>query len=62
MKSGVQLRLDGLPLDPVEISALPAVERARLFDEPDLDRLQRAAAEDAVWLVIAKAYGRRSAS
>ena len=57
--SGVQLPLEtqhlgALPLDPHELAALNAPARGRLYDDLDLDLLQRHAAEDAVRLVFAR--------
>lgn len=56
--SAVQLRLEGLPLDPIEVSKLLAHERSALYRELGLDPLQIAAAEEACRRVIAQEYGR----
>jgi hypothetical protein len=59
--SGVQLPLEvggSLPLDPVELAAVPILDRRRLYDDLGLDLLQRQAAEAAVRLVVAKQYRR----
>ena len=50
---GVQIRLAGLPLDPVELAKVPIFERAKLYAELDLDPIQRQVAEEAVRLIIA---------
>ncbi|MGI9019202.1 MAG: hypothetical protein ACR2G3_00635 [Solirubrobacterales bacterium] len=60
--SAVQLTLDGLPLDPRELAQLSILERADLYEALDLHPLQRAAAEEAARLVLARRYpGRRPA-
>jgi hypothetical protein len=60
MSAAVQIPLKGLPLDPFELAALPAPERGKLYGELKLDPVQVAVSEDAVRLVIARKYGRRS--
>jgi hypothetical protein len=59
--NAVQLRLDGLPLDPREASELLAHERAALYRDLELDPLQIAAIEEAVRRVVAGTYLRGSA-
>ena len=54
--TGVQIRLAGLPLDPVELAKVPIFERAKLYAELDLDPIQRQVAEEAVRLIIAGEY------
>ena len=57
--SGVQLRLAELPLDPVALSQLPILARAKLYSDLQLSPSQREAAEDAVRLVLRRSYPRR---
>ncbi|MEK6271474.1 MAG: hypothetical protein AABM42_02350 [Actinomycetota bacterium] len=56
MSAAVQLPLDGLPLDPIEVSELLAHQRAELYRELGLDHFQIAAAEQAVRLLVAGRY------
>jgi hypothetical protein len=56
----VQLRLDGLPVDPREVAKLLAPERGALYRDLNLDPLQVAAAEEAVRAVLRGSYGRAS--
>ena len=53
---GVQIPLDGLPLDPHELAQVPILERAKLYAELDLNPIQRQVAEEAVRLIIAGEY------
>ena len=57
---GVQLRLAGLPVDPIEVAKLFAYERARLYSDLGLTWQQREAVEAAVRLEVAGEYGKRS--
>ncbi len=56
--SAVQLSFEAQGLDPSQLAAMPAHERRHLYDDLDLDALQRQAAEDAVRLVRAEQYRR----
>jgi hypothetical protein len=58
----VQLPLDGLPFDPVELSALGIVDRAQLYGECGLDAQQREVAEEAVRRLRRGEYGRKRGS
>jgi hypothetical protein len=59
VSAGVQLRLGAeLPLDPERLAELTAPERGKVYDEARLDFLQRAAAEDAVRMIIARRHRR----
>jgi hypothetical protein len=58
MSAVVQLRLDGLPVDPEQLAELLSFERAALYRELGLDWDQREAAEAAVRLVLARRYRR----
>jgi hypothetical protein len=62
VSAAIQLRLDGLPLDPIEVSKLLAHERAALYRELELDDDQVATVEEAVRRAIAGEYRRRGAS
>jgi hypothetical protein len=59
--SGVQLPLDGLPLNPAEVAQLSSPERGALYRDLELSTLQIAAIEEAVRRVIAGTYLRRAA-
>jgi hypothetical protein len=60
-RASAQLSFD--PLDPYELAELRILERRQRYDELQLDRLQRVAAEEAVRLVLAGRYlGRRAVS
>jgi hypothetical protein len=57
LSAPVQLHLHGeLPLDPERLAELTAPDRRRAYDEAGLAFLQRAAAEDAVRLIINRRY------
>jgi hypothetical protein len=58
VSGGVQLPLEGLPLDPVEVSGLQAPDRGRLYQQIGLDFEQIQAIEDAVRAVLAGQYAR----
>jgi hypothetical protein len=60
VSGAVQLPLDGLPVDPIEVSKLLAHERGAVYRELGLHPLQIAAAEEAVRAVIAGSYRRRA--
>ena len=62
MSGVVRLPLDGLPLDPIEVSKLLTHERGALYRQLDLDAIQIAAAEEAVRAVIAGDYRRPARS
>lgn len=47
-----------IPLDPVQLAQLSAPERGKVYRRAGLDRLQIAASEDAVRLVLRREYGR----
>lgn len=54
----VQLRLDGLPLDPIEVAQLTSPDRGKLYRDLRLCPLQIVAIEEAVRRVVAGAYPR----
>jgi hypothetical protein len=54
----VQLRLLELPFNPVELAALPILDRAKAYSDLGLDASQREAAGEAVRLIRRGLYGR----
>jgi hypothetical protein len=55
---GVQLPLNGLPLNPHELAKLPILARGKLYAELALHPTEREAAEEAVRAVQRRMYRR----